>query len=119
MTIAIGGGGPAGLTAAYELTRHGLAPTVFESLPLVGGIARTEEYKGYRFDLGGHRFFSKSEEINALWPELLGAPLMTRERLSRGVHCAHEAFGAFRAGFAAFKTSISWRSAATSAFNAS
>lgn len=83
MTIAIGGGGPAGLTAAYELTRHGLAPTVFESLPLVGGIARTEEYKGYRFDLGGHRFFSKSEEINALWPELLGAPLMRRERLSR------------------------------------
>ena len=58
----IAGGGPAGLTAAYELTKHGRSCVVLEADPnLVGGISRTDEYKGYRFDIGGHRFFSKSE----------------------------------------------------------
>ena len=57
----IAGGGPAGLTAAYELTRHGHRCVVLEADPtLVGGISRTDQYKGYRFDIGGHRFFSKS-----------------------------------------------------------
>ena len=50
---------------------------------LVGGISRTDEYKGYRFDIGGHRFFSKSGEVNALWREILGDELITRSRLSR------------------------------------
>ncbi len=60
----IAGGGPAGLTAAYELTKHGHSCVVLEADPnLVGGISRTDQYKGYRFDIGGHRFFSKSEEI--------------------------------------------------------
>ena len=64
----IAGGGPAGLTGAYELTKHGRTCVVLEADPrLVGGISRTDEYKGYRFDIGGHRFFSKSGEINALW----------------------------------------------------
>jgi protoporphyrinogen oxidase len=80
----IAGAGPAGLTAAYELTRHGASCVVLESEPaLVGGISRTDQYKGYRFDIGGHRFFSKSEEINELWREILGDQLITRKRMSR------------------------------------
>jgi protoporphyrinogen oxidase len=80
----IAGGGPAGLTAAYELTRHGHPCVVLEADPhLVGGISRTDEYKGYRFDIGGHRFFSKSEEVNRIWREILGDELLERPRLSR------------------------------------
>ena len=67
------GAGPAGLTAAYRLTAAGLPVTVLEREPeLVGGISRTERYKGFRFDVGGHRFFSRSKEIEAIWEELLG-----------------------------------------------
>jgi protoporphyrinogen oxidase len=80
----IAGAGPAGLTAAYELTRNGHSCVVLESEPaLVGGISRTDQYKGYRFDIGGHRFFSKSAEINALWREILGDQFITRKRMSR------------------------------------
>ena len=83
-STVIAGGGPAGLTAAYELTKHGHKCVVLESArDLVGGISRTDQYKGYRFDIGGHRFFSKSAEINALWREILGDELITRSRLSR------------------------------------
>jgi protoporphyrinogen oxidase len=80
----IGGGGPAGLTAAYELTKHGKSCVVLEAdARLVGGISRTDQYKGYRFDIGGHRFFSKSSEVNQLWREILGEAFLTRSRLSR------------------------------------
>src|SRR4051794_17086850 len=80
----IAGGGPAGLTGAYELTKHGHSCVVLEADPrMVGGISRTDEYKGYRFDIGGHRFFSKSGEVNALWKEILGDAFITRSRLSR------------------------------------
>src|SRR3954471_8293488 len=80
----IAGGGPAGLTGAYELTRHGHSCVVLEADPrMVGGISRTDEYKGYRFDIGGHRFFSKSSEVNALWKEILGDDFIIRSRLSR------------------------------------
>jgi protoporphyrinogen oxidase len=80
----IAGGGPAGLTAAYELSKHGKSCVVLETdKRLVGGISRTDQYKGYRFDIGGHRFFSKSGEINRLWREILGDELITRSRLSR------------------------------------
>jgi protoporphyrinogen oxidase len=80
----IAGGGPAGLTGAYELTRHGRTCVVLEADPrMVGGISRTDEYKGYRFDIGGHRFFSKSSEINLLWKEILGDEFISRTRLSR------------------------------------
>ncbi len=81
----IAGAGPAGLTAAYELTKHGSSCVVLESeAALVGGISRTDQYRGYRFDIGGHRFFSKSEEINALWREILGDDqFLTRKRMSR------------------------------------
>jgi protoporphyrinogen oxidase len=80
----IAGGGPAGLTGAYEISRHGRSCVVLEADPrMVGGISRTDEYKGYRFDIGGHRFFSKSSEVNALWHEILGDEFITRSRLSR------------------------------------
>ena len=83
-STVIAGGGPAGLTAAYELTRHGRSCVVLESDPvLVGGISRTDQYKGYRFDIGGHRFFSKSEEVNRIWQDILGDQFITRSRLSR------------------------------------
>ncbi|HEX4213081.1 MAG TPA: NAD(P)/FAD-dependent oxidoreductase [Candidatus Dormibacteraeota bacterium] len=84
LPVVIMGAGPAGLTAAYELRRQGLPATVLERDPrYVGGIARTIEYKGYRFDIGGHRFFSKNGEIEDLWSEVLGDELLTRDRLSR------------------------------------
>jgi protoporphyrinogen oxidase len=77
------GGGPAGLTAAYELTRHGVKPTVLEKDGIVGGISRTEQYKGFHFDMGGHRFFTKSEEVNQMWQEVLQSEFLKRPRLSR------------------------------------
>lgn len=77
------GGGPAGLTAAYELTKHGVRPVVLEKDGIVGGIARTESYKGYRFDMGGHRFFTKSKEVQAIWEEVLADEFLVRNRLSR------------------------------------
>src|SRR5579864_7774486 len=80
----IAGAGPAGLTAAYELSKHGRSCVVLESDPsMVGGISRTDQYKGYRFDIGGHRFFSKSEEVNRIWREILGDQFITRSRMSR------------------------------------
>jgi protoporphyrinogen oxidase len=77
------GGGPAGLTAAYELTRYNHRPVVFEKYDKVGGIARTEEYKGFYFDMGGHRFFTKSTEVKKFWQEVLGKEFLRRPRLSR------------------------------------
>ena len=72
-TAAIIGGGPAGLTAAYVLSKSHpqYRPVVFEASNLVGGIARTENHKGYRFDIGGHRFFTRVPEW-ALWHEICG-----------------------------------------------
>jgi protoporphyrinogen oxidase len=81
--VVVIGAGPAGLTAAYELTRFNLRPTVVEKSPTVGGLARTETYRGFHFDLGGHRFFTKVEEINKLWHEVLGDDFIRRPRLSR------------------------------------
>jgi protoporphyrinogen oxidase len=77
------GGGPAGLTAAYALAKQGRPVTVLERDATVGGLARTEERDGYRFDLGGHRFFTKCAEVEELWHEVLGEELLLRPRLSR------------------------------------
>ncbi len=82
-STVIAGAGPAGLTAAYELTKNGHPCVALEAdATLVGGISRTDQYKGYRFDIGGHRFFSKSDEVNGLWREILGEELITRSRMS-------------------------------------
>jgi len=77
------GAGPSGLTAAYELTKHGLCPVVVEKDTIVGGLARTETYRGFRFDMGGHRFFTKDKEVEAMWREVLEHEFLRRSRLSR------------------------------------
>jgi len=81
--VAVLGGGPAGLTAAYQLARRAQPVVLAEADEVVGGIARTVVRDGYRFDLGGHRFFTKSREVEDLWHELLGDELLRRPRLSR------------------------------------
>jgi protoporphyrinogen oxidase len=82
--IVIIGAGPAGLTAAHELSASGRPVVVVEQdSQHVGGIARTVSYKGFRFDIGGHRFFSKNAEIEKLWGDILGDRMLERERLSR------------------------------------
>lgn len=83
-SVAIIGAGPAGLTAGYLLSKAGIDVDVFEADPFyVGGISRTEVHNGFRFDIGGHRFFSKSKEIEDLWSEILPSDMITRDRLSR------------------------------------
>lgn len=88
-TALIIGAGPAGLTAAYELLKTtDIKPVIVEESDIIGGISRTVEYHGNRIDIGGHRFFSKSREVNALWQELMplqGSPsiddiLLEREK---------------------------------------
>ncbi len=82
--VVIVGAGPAGLTAGYELARNGRQVVVLEQDPqYVGGLARTIQYKGFRFDIGGHRFFSKNHEIESLWTEWMGERMPVRSRLSR------------------------------------
>ncbi|NCY01440.1 MAG: NAD(P)/FAD-dependent oxidoreductase [Planctomycetia bacterium] len=91
LRVAIIGAGPAGLTAAYLLSKAGVHVTVLEADPtLVGGISRTVAYtsaaaggKSFRFDIGGHRFFSKSSEVESLWTELLADDMLVRPRSSR------------------------------------
>jgi protoporphyrinogen oxidase len=84
-TAVIIGAGPAGLTAAYELARLGAPHKVIllEESDQVGGIARTEVYKGFRFDIGGHRFFTKVKEVDDLWHEVCQDEFLLRPRLSR------------------------------------
>ncbi|MEA5619319.1 NAD(P)/FAD-dependent oxidoreductase [Cronbergia sp. UHCC 0137] len=82
-TVLIIGAGPAGLTSAYELIKQDIQPTIIEQADCVGGISRTETYKGYRFDIGGHRFYTKVSEIQQLWVEVLGNDLLKVPRLSR------------------------------------
>ncbi len=82
--VFIIGAGPAGLTAAYLLTKEGVSTTVIEADPIyVGGISRTASYKDFLFDIGGHRFFSKSKEVVDLWKEILPQDFIERPRLSR------------------------------------
>jgi protoporphyrinogen oxidase len=83
--VVIIGAGPAGLTAAYELVeRYGITSTILESDSVVGGISRTVERDGWRFDIGGHRFFTKVKEVESLWHEILpDEDFMLRPRMSR------------------------------------
>lgn len=81
--VVIIGGGPAGLTGAVELCKENIPVTVLEKANLVGGIARTEVYKGFYFDIGGHRFFTKIPEVTAFWQALLGDEFIVRPRISR------------------------------------
>src|SRR6476620_5135690 len=81
--VVIIGAGPAGLTAGYLLSKQGIHTTILEADDVVGGIARTVQYKEFRFDIGGHRFFTKIEPVQALWEEVLGDELISVPRLSR------------------------------------
>lgn len=85
------GGGPAGLTAAYELTKLNVRPIVLEKRDKVGGLSRTESYKDFYFDMGGHRFFTKAPEVNRMWQEVLGDEFLLRPRLSR-IYYNHKFF---------------------------
>jgi protoporphyrinogen oxidase len=84
ISVAVIGAGPAGLTAAYLLAKKGIPVTVLEADPVyVGGLSRTARYKGFSFDIGGHRFFSKSKAVEDLWTEILPGDLLQRPRSSR------------------------------------
>ncbi len=81
--VIIIGAGPAGLSAAYELTKSGVQPLILEATNTIGGISQTAEYKGYLFDIGGHRFFTKVELVNQMWRDILGDDFLQRPRMSR------------------------------------
>jgi protoporphyrinogen oxidase len=81
--VVIIGAGPAGLTAAYELSKSGVRSVVLEKDGVVGGISRTVKHKGYGFDIGGHRFFTKVKPVEEMWREVLGEDFLQRKRLSR------------------------------------
>jgi protoporphyrinogen oxidase len=81
--VIILGAGPAGLTAAYELCNLQIPPTVLEADSTVGGIARTDVYKGYHYDIGGHRFYTKMGEVDRIWHALMGDDFIEVSRLSR------------------------------------
>src|SRR6478752_8174263 len=82
--VVIIGAGPAGLTAGYLLSKNDVDVLVLEADPIyVGGISKTATYKGYHFDIGGHRFFSKSQEVEDLWSEILPDDMLVRPRSSR------------------------------------
>ena len=82
--VVIIGAGPAGLTAAYQLCKEGVESVVLEKDVVVGGISRTVNYKGYLFDIGGHRFFTKVKAVDDMWREVLGKEkFLRRSRLSR------------------------------------
>lgn len=81
--VVIMGAGPAGLAAGYELAKNGIEPLLFEADDQVGGISKTVEHHGNYFDLGGHRFFTKLDDVNAVWQEVLGDQFQKTPRLSR------------------------------------
>ncbi len=82
--VVVIGAGPAGLTAAYQFHKYGIASTILESDSVVGGISRTAERDGWRFDIGGHRFFTKVTEVEDLWHEILpDEDFLLRPRKSR------------------------------------
>jgi len=84
LDLVVIGAGPAGLTAAYQLHKHGVASTILESDEVVGGISRTAQRDGWRFDLGGHRFFTKVTEVEDFWHEILpDEDFLLRPRKSR------------------------------------
>lgn len=109
--VAIIGAGPAGLTAAYQLTKLGYSVTVIEKDPVyVGGISRTVEHDGFRFDIGGHRFFSKSKEVVDLWNEILPDDFIERPRMSR-IYYEGKFYSYPLRGFEALMNLGIWRSA--------
>src|SRR4051795_2543376 len=82
--VVVIGAGPAGLTAAFQLHKHDIASTILEADDMVGGISRTAQRDGWRFDIGGHRFFTKVQPVEDLWHEILpDEEFLMRRRKSR------------------------------------
>ena len=81
-TVVILGGGPCGLSAAWELSKTGKKVVVVEAQSSVGGLCKTKSYKGFNFDLGGHRFISKNDELINRIKALMGSDLLVSERIS-------------------------------------
>ena len=108
LPIIVIGAGPAGLTAAYELSKNGCQSIVLEKSNTVGGISRTETYKGYRFDIGGHRFYTKVDEVQVLWKEILGDDFIQVPRLSR-IYYEHKFYDYPLSLFQALKNLGLWR----------
>jgi protoporphyrinogen oxidase len=77
------GGGPAGLAVAHTLCEHGIPNLILEKDTQLGGLSKTVAYRGFLFDIGGHRFFTKNQEVKALWEQTLGSDFLVRTRLSR------------------------------------
>lgn len=106
-SVAVIGAGPAGLTAGYLLAKKDVPVTILEADPqYVGGIARTARYKGYHFDIGGHRFFSKAKEVEDLWTELLPNDMLDRPRSSRIFYNGKFFSYPLKAGEALFKLGV-------------
>ena len=105
------GAGPAGLTAAYLLAKQGYDVTVLEGDTTVGGISRTARYKNFRFDIGGHRFFTKMPSVQALWEEVLGEDFIDVPRLSRILYNGTFFNYPLKAGNALFGLGV-WQAAA-------
>src|SRR5437868_920793 len=109
--VAIIGAGPAGLTAGYLLTKAGYSVTIIERDPVyVGGISRTVEHDDFRFDVGGHRFFSRSSEVVDLWNEILPDDFIERPRMSR-IYYGGKFYSYPLRAFEALRNLGVWRSA--------
>jgi len=104
--VVIMGAGPAGLTAAYKLSQAGIQSVVLEKDNIVGGLSRTVDYKGFKFDIGGHRFFTKIKEVEDIWKEVLGDDFLRRDRLSRIYYSNKFFFYPFKATNALFGLGI-------------
>ena len=107
--VVVIGGGPAGLTASYQLSKAGVKSVVLEKDQILGGISRTVNYNNYYFDLGGHRFFTKIKEVEDIWQEVLGDDFLIRKRLSRIYYNNKFFYYPFRAFNALFGLGI-WNS---------
>jgi protoporphyrinogen oxidase len=81
--VVVIGGGPAGLTASYQLSKAGVESAVLEKDQTVGGISKTVNYRDYHFDIGGHRFFTKIDQVEQMWRDVLRDDFLKRNRLSR------------------------------------
>lgn len=83
MKVIIAGAGPAGLTMAYKLSKLNIKSMLLEKDKVVGGISKTVNYKGYYFDIGGHRFYTRNNDVNEIWREVLKDDMLKCKRLSR------------------------------------